>query len=251
MYSKTVLASLALVGLLLTAGCSTSLSPGSAAAMSPGDTADGRTIQVAATGQVETTPNRAVLRVAVTARGDEVDAVRQRLAENASRMRDALREAGVDADQIQTVRYDIGQNYRHEERSSEPRYRGQHSYQITLNDTDRAGSVVVTAVENGASRVEEVRFTISDEKRRQLREQAVSDAVETARGQANAAATSAGLAVTDVRTVRTGELRAEPYRVQETAALAADGGSGGSPSFAGGPVTVTARVLVTYNATSD
>lgn len=250
MHSKMTLASLALAGLLLTAGCSTGPSPGSAAATSPDDTAD-RTVQVAATGQTETEPNRAVLRVAVTAHGDEVDTVRERLATNASRMRTALREVGIDDGQIRTERYDIDQNYRREERASGPRYRGRHSYQITLADTDRAGSVVVTAVENGASRIEGIRFTISDEKRSQLREQAVEDAVETARGQAEAAAGGAGLVVTDARTVRTGELRTEPYRVQETAALAADGGSGGGPSFAGGSVTVTARVLVTYNATSE
>lgn len=249
MQSRTILVSLALAGLLVLAGCSTGLSPGSVAA-SPEGAADTQTIQVAATGQVATEPNRAVLRVAVSARGDKVDAVRQRLAENASRMREALREAGIEEDQIQTVRYDIGQNYRHEERSSEPQYRGRHSYQIVLNDTDQAGSVIVTAVENGASLVENVQFTITDEKRRELREEAVADAVEAAGGQADAAAVSAGLSVTDIRTVRTGELRAQPYRVQETAALAAGGDSGGAPAFAGGSVTVTARVLVTYNATS-
>ena len=249
MQFRTILTSLVLAGLLTLAGCSTGLSPGSVAA-SPDKTADSDTIQVAATGQVDTAPNRAVLRMAVTARGDEVDAVRQRLAENASRMREALQEAGIEEHQIQTVRYDIGQNYRHQERSSEPRYRGRHTYRIVLNDTDRAGSVVVTAIENGASRVENVRFTVTDDKRRELREEAIADAVKAAGGQADAAAASAGLSVTDVRTVRTGELRAEPYRVQETAALAAGGDAGGAPAFADGPVTVTARVLVTYNATS-
>lgn len=248
MRTKTALTTVALVGLLLTAGCTTSLSPASVAATSPDDTAtDGRAIQIAADGQVQAAPDRAVVRVAATASGDDVDAVRQRLAENATQMFEALRAQGIDESQISTVRYDIGQNYRHEERPSEPKYRGQHTYQITLNDTSRAGPTVVTAVENGASRVEGVSFTLSEEKRDRLREQAISDAVETARGQAETAAESAGLTIVDTETVRTSELRAEPYRIESPTALAA-GDAAASPGFAGGSVSVTARVLVTYDA---
>ncbi|MFB6171759.1 MAG: SIMPL domain-containing protein [Haloarculaceae archaeon] len=252
MRPKTVLATIALAGLLLTAGCTTSLTPGNAAAVPSNgvaaDGASGNTVQVAATGEVQATPDRAVVRVAATARADDVETVRQRLAENATQLRKALADAGVDASQIQTVRYDIGQNYRHEKQASAPEYEGQHVFRITLDDPDQAGPIVVAAVENGASSVEDVRFTLSTEKRNRLREEAVSNAVETAHGRAEAAASSADLTVGEARVVRTTELRAEPYQVQNAMALTSASGSGASPGFAGGSVTVTARVLVTYDA---
>jgi hypothetical protein len=110
----------------------------------------GRTVAVGTGGRVLTAPDRAVVRVVVTARADSVETVRERLARNASRMRTALRETGLDADQITSARFDIGRNYEHEERPGAPKFRGQHTFVVTIDDTDRAGEIVVTTVENGA-----------------------------------------------------------------------------------------------------
>ncbi|MEF8840853.1 MAG: SIMPL domain-containing protein [Haloarculaceae archaeon] len=213
----------------------------------------GRTVAVGASGQVETDPDRAVVHVAVTARADSVETVRQRLAENASRMRTALEETGLDAEQITSARYDIGPNFRHEDRPSEPEFEGRHAFVVTLNDTDRAGEVVVTAVENGADRVDEVRFTITPETRRELRERALARAVTNARGKAAVAANGTGLELAGVRTVGTGDVSVRPDRREDvTFARAGDGGAGGGAptSFESGKVTVSAQVTVVYNATS-
>lgn len=253
------IAVLALALLTVTAGCSAL--PGNAAnASGATDAAQaqvsdpavdaGQTVTVAAGGQVRTAPDRAVVRVAVTARADAVETVRARLAENASRMRRALGNAGVDGDQITSARYDIGRNYEHRDRPSAPRFQGQHAFVVTLNDTDRAGDVVVTAVQNGATNVEEVRFTITPETRRDLRERALSRAVDNARGKATVAADGTGLTLAGVRTVRTGDVSVQPDRPPEYAfATAAD--AGGGTSFESGEVTVTAQVTVVYNATEE
>lgn len=255
---------LALALLAVTAGCSAltgTANPGVQDPQSPNDatnpaaaqaTAPDRTVEVAAGGRVQADPDRAVVRVAVTARADSVEAVRRQMAENASRMRSALEGAGLDADQITSARFDIRRNFRHEERPEEPAFQGQHAFVVTLADTDRAGEVVVTAVENGATRVDEVEFTITPETRRELREQALAAAVENARGQAEVAASGAGLELTGVRTVRTAEVSTRPFRRQEVAFATAGGGDGGAAtSFEGGKVTVSAQVLVVYNASAS
>lgn len=252
---KRKFAVLALALLTVTAGCTGSgLMNTSAQPQGDGLTqntdAPAQTVAVTANGQVQTAPDRAVIRVAVTARADSVETVRQQLAENASQLRTALREMGLDADQITSVRYDIGRNYRHEERPSEPEFQGQHAFAVTVNETDRAGKIVVTAVENGATRIEDVRFTITQETRRELREQALAKAIENARGKATVAANGTGLELADVRTVQTADVSTRSIgqkMVYETAA--ANGGST-STSFEGGAVTVTADVVVVYNATS-
>lgn len=208
----------------------------------------GRTVAIGATGRAEAAPDQAIVRVGVTARADSVETVRQQLAQNASRMRTALGEAGVGPDQIASARYDIGRNYRHEERPEEPAYVGSHSFVLTLDDPDRAGEVVVTAVQNGATEVDGVEFTVSPETRRDLREKAVADAVSNARSQASVAATGANLQLDGVRTVRTADVSTDPVRREY--ALASGGDGGGGTSFESGTVTVTAEVLVVYEATA-
>lgn len=236
--------------LTVTAGCSAL--PGSPDQPTPASSATGQTVAVGASGQVQTAPNRAIIQVAVTARADSVETVRQQLARNASRMRTALTEMGIDDDQIASTRYDIGRNHRAEERPTEPRFRGQHAFTLTLNETSRAGPVVVTAIQNGATNVDEVRFTVTPETRRTLRERALSNAVTNARGKAAVLASDMNLTLTDVRTVQTGEVSVEPTRQREVALAAGDGGAGGgvSTSFEGGKVTVTADVSVVFNATA-
>lgn len=250
------LAVLALALLTATAGCagfgslSTDASPGSADGPTQNAGTD-RTVQVAAAGQVQTAPDRAVVRVAVTAQADSVETVRQRLAENASRLRSALDEAGLGADQVTSTRYDIGQNYRHEDNPTEPKFQGQHAFVVTVNETDRAGEIVVTAVENGATRVEDVRFTVTQDTRNDLRERALARAIENARGKAAVAANGTGLELAGVHTVKTVDVSTSPV-VRQTLdyAAASAGGNAAPTSFETGSVTVTADAVVVYNATA-
>ena len=255
---RRTLAVVAVALLAATAGCSalvgtsspTVNDPKGVSGPSDGD-GTGRTVAVGAGGQVSTAPDRAVVRVAVAARADSVETVRQRLAENASRMRDALREAGLSPEQITSARYDIGRNYEHEDRPSAPRFEGQHAFVVTLDEVDRAGEIVVAAVRNGATSVDEVRFTVSPETRLELREEALARAVENARDRATVAANGTGLELGGVRTVRTGDVSVRPDRREDVAfATGGDGGGGVPTSFEGGQVTVSAQATVVYNATS-
>lgn len=258
---RTNLAPLLLAVLLVTAGCAgtgtptdTAATPATdadasadPAATTSGSSGDGsQVIEVGAAGRVETRPDRAVIRVAVAARGDDVSAVRRRLAENASSMRAALREVGVNASDVTTRSFDIGRNHRHEREPSEPTYRARHEFVVTIDDPDRAGEVIVVAIENGATEIEDVSFTITQQRRRELRQQALADAMANAEAQATTVAESANLTITGVHAVRTAEVDVRPF--EREVAFAGAGDAGGT-DVSGGPVTVTARVQVAYNAT--
>lgn len=248
---------LALAVLLVTAGCTgfvnnTAPENNAAAQQSPATNQDapGRTITVAAGGQVQTQPNQVILRVAVEATGESASVVRQRLAENVSEMRTALADAGIESSQITTVDYDIRNRERFGRSEREqPPFWGRHAFSITLTeDLNQTGKVIVTAVENGVTSVEDVRFTLSTEKRRELRKQALADAMGNARDQAAVIAENANLSITGVGSVRTANVRVRPVRFEATA-LAGDAGGGAATSIEGGAVTVTAQVQVAYNAT--
>jgi uncharacterized protein YggE len=249
MRTKKTFASMALAVLLLTAGCSSSLSPSGASA-APDDAAQpAQSITVGASGTAETSPDQAVVRVSIEVTGDDASAVRERLAENASQLRTALDEAGIAADQVRTRHYDIDRNHRrrHPERrmDEQPAYRGVHAIEVTLSNTSKAGDVIDVAVENGAGNVDGVRFTLSEEKRRDLREDALQDAMANARSQAGTLADEGNLTVESVHSIETSER--PHHRAYETSAAA--GGADASTSIDSGPVTVTTQVRVTYNAT--
>lgn len=227
------------------------LAAGIAGAVSPADVTNSRqstgneTIEVAASGQVQAQADRAVIRVGIVTSADDVETVRERLSNNASSMREALVEAGIDRSQIRTARFDISsdRNPRGED-SRQPQYRGVHAFEITINETDRAGEVIDTAVSNGANEVDGVRFTLSPEKRQDLREQALRDAMDAARGDADAVAAQSGLTVAGVDHVSTTEYSRSPYQAEALAASA----DGASTSIDSGPVTVSASVTVVYDA---
>ncbi|WP_255152367.1 SIMPL domain-containing protein [Halorarius halobius] len=223
------------------------LSPAAQASTEVPTTDGARTITVGAGGTAETTPDQAVVTVAVVTTADSASAARQELADNVSRMRDALRDADVSEDQVRTQRYDISQNYEARDDPTAPAYRAMHAFQITVRDVDNVGTVIDTAVENGATNVDDVRFTLSSETRRDLRKEALSDAMDNARGQADTLAQSSDLTITGVGAVSTVERGYSPVRY-ETAAMSADAGG---TSVESGPVSVSVQVQVTYNATDN
>ncbi|AZH26188.1 SIMPL domain-containing protein [Haloplanus aerogenes] len=261
-----VLAAVGVAALLVLAGCAggptesptaTADAPGQSTDRTPATPASDSTIRVAGSGSADAEPNQAVVRVAVVAVGPDAATARQRLAENTSRMRTALSEIGIGEDRITTRRYDIYQDRRRpREEGAEPRvqYRASHDFEITVTDPDRVGEVIDTSVRNGASEINDVSFTLSTERRRQLQQRARSAAMADARAKARALAADANLTVTGVRVIRTTSRGVPRY---------ADAGAGGAmtetpvataapPSdLESGPVTVTTTVEVVYEAAPE
>ena len=265
---RRALAALALAALVLTAGCagfvgSTGDSPNEQAASgvhpSPNTSPDGstgtvgKTISVGASGSVTAEPDKAVLRVAVQTTADSATAARQQLAENVSTLRQALVDAGISEENVTTEYYNIRQaNERREpvrgdESARSTRYRATHAFSIEIQNVSRVGEIIQVAVDNGATDVQHVEFTLSESKQSELRDQALRRAMENARGDADVLASAAGLDIVDDHTVSTRGADVHPYRAELTAEAAA-GGDGGT-SIDSGPVTVTAQIQVTYNAT--
>ncbi|WP_256288714.1 SIMPL domain-containing protein [Halobellus inordinatus] len=240
--------------LVLLAGCSGPLQSTTTDAAPTGGAADGtaagdvtRTISTTGTGEVSADADRAVVTVAVTARADTAEAARSAVAENATQMRDALRDAGVDDESVTTASYRLQPYYADVDRKTSERdvagYEAVHAYRIETTP-DAAGTVVDTAIGNGASEVYGVQFTLSAETRAELRERALERAMNAARTDADAVAAAANLTVTGVQSASTGGDYGPVYAVRETASDA-----GGAPTqFDAGSVTVTARVDVTYTA---
>jgi len=213
---------------------------GGVGAQSPAEAPGEQSISVSATGSAEASPDQAIVRVTVTAEGDDPASVRDEIATGVADLRGALDELGVE---YETVRYEIDQHH-----DDTPQYRGDHAIRVTVDDTDAVGEVVDAAADSDAE-VDTVRFTLSDERRAELRDRAIEDAMSDARAQATQIAAAGDLTVTTVDSVQTSQRRYTPVRY---GARAGGDAASATPETAleGGAVSVTYGVQVTYNATA-
>jgi uncharacterized protein YggE len=211
-----------------------------------------RTIQVTASGRQTADPDEALVRVGVVASAADAVTARQQLAADVSRMRDALTEAGIGAEQRRTDDYTLYQESPHHEphragasqADDELTYIAIQTFRITTTPPD-VGDVIDTAVTNGATRVEDVQFRLSGETRDRLRMNALEDAMVDAREQTETIAASAGLSIEGIQTVRTGGDgdRFGHQRTYETAQ------SADATAIDAGSVTVVTHLTVIYDVT--
>ncbi|MEY7851609.1 SIMPL domain-containing protein [Natrarchaeobius sp. A-rgal3] len=203
----------------------------------------GRTIEVSANGEVETEPDEARLRVGIEATGESADEVETDLAERADDLRDAFDELEIPDDDVESGRYTI-----RPERDGSG-YQGAHSFQIRLEDVDRAGAVIDAVTAAGADDVGRVSFGLSDEKRAELRGDALDHALENADEEARHIADNRGVAITGTKSVSTRNVDVVPVRADGYAVAEADDSAAGATpqtQIDTGYVTVSASVEVVY-----
>lgn len=106
---------------------------------------------------------------------------------------------------------------------------------------DDAGDVIDGAIDAGADDVGRIVFTLSEERRDQLREEATTDA----RSEADHLAEQVDASVVEIRTIDTSEGRVSPVR-EDVAMEAAGDGAAPATEFQPGDVTVSETVDVKY-----
>ncbi len=209
------------------------------------------TITVGTTGQVEAEPDKAVVRLAVEARSDDPGTARTRVGENVSAVKAALDEIGINESAIRTEDFRISEDHRRRPRKpdAEPKttYRASHRLTVEVDDVDQTGEVIDTAVDSGSAEIHDIQFTLADDTRQELRNGALDNAMANARTQADTIANSADLQIVGVHSVTTEDIRYPRHRVGLEAYAGGDGAGG--TELSSGPVSVTASVTVTYNAT--
>ncbi|ELZ53949.1 hypothetical protein C465_01069 [Halorubrum distributum JCM 9100] len=244
--NRRLTALIGIAALVALAGCT-----GFAGTATPTDGGDDaqleRSIEVTASGEATSAPDRATLRVAVTATGDDAAAVRDELAAGEGELRTALTDWGLDEDAIRTERYDVRESYETRDDPNRTRYEGIHQYAIELDDVDAVGEVIDVAIDAGADEVQRIEFGLSQETEREVREEAIAQAMSNADDDAAALANASGLEVSGVYEVSTAQSGSQPY-VRESYDAAAGGDAGASTAVETGDVSVRVSVNVVYEA---
>jgi uncharacterized protein YggE len=206
-----------------------------------------RHITVTASGSAEAEADAVEVTLAVEARNDDPSVARQEVTEGASGMRSALVGIGVSQDDIRSTSYTLREERRHEREGDVPRHYARHEFRVTLDDPDRAGEVIDAGIEGGATSISGVSFTLSDERRSELKSDALETAMGNARSQAEAVAGAGEITVTGVHSVSTADTGFSPVRVERERLEAADAtGTTVDPE----PVSVDAQVEVVYDVSS-
>lgn len=159
-------------------------------------------IQTSGEAVVNAKPDRAQIDVGVVTQATASQAA---VSQNAQKLEATLSELrrllGNNAD-IKTTSYTLNPNYRYPKEGGEPTvtgYTATNIVRVTLDDLTQVGKVIDAATQTGANRVQNLRFTLKDE--RTVQAQALRDAAMKARSKAEALASALGLKIVRVLSV--------------------------------------------------
>jgi uncharacterized protein len=218
------------------------IAPGLAAAQATGPVIE-PTVVVAGDGIVHAVPDRAFITVGAESRASSAREAQRRNTELMTPILDKLRAAGVPADAIRTIGYDVQYEWDFVNNKRVGRgYVARNTVELRVDAIDRVGEFLEIAAGSGATSLGGVRFDLKN--RPQLQREALKLAVEDARGKAEAVAAAAGRAVNRiVQIAEQGGGDDSPRPMLRTMAAAADA----APPVSVGQIEVTASVRMTVS----
>jgi hypothetical protein len=162
-------------------------------------------ISVDADGKVMATPDLARLTLEVETQAAAAAAAGQENAKQANALLAAVKPVLGPEDKLRTLGYRLQPVHAYKDKSSPPEikgYRAVNQLEVKVLDVARLGTVIDTAMKNGATRVNGPYWSHS--RLEELQRQAAVDALERARRLADALAQAAGLKIKGVDKISTG-----------------------------------------------
>ncbi|MDD3933994.1 SIMPL domain-containing protein [Methanoculleus sp. UBA303] len=238
---------IALLGIALMVLCAAVI--GNVTAQLPEESKD-KLIHVSGTGKVTTTPDQAIIVLAVETENADAKVAQQQNAQKMDAVVNALKGAGIPAKDLRTAGYNI---YPVTEQDDKPFvtskvkfYRVVNNLEVRLSDVNRAGEIIDLAVANGANRVDRLSFTLSDAKQQEFRSEALTAAVKQARGDADAVAAAIGKTIVDVKEVNVGNSYVPMAYDNRYMGMEKTAGAGVPTPVEAGEIDVTATVSIAY-----
>ena len=173
------------------------------------------TISVSGTGIIKTEPNQAKVYLGVETQSRNVT---EALEENSLKMQSiikAIKKLGIPKDSIETTYFSV-YPIRDYEKSGEDiiGYRASNEITVELHDLDKIGAVIEEAMNAGANKVRRIEFGLTEDKRRELKNEALKEACKDARTKADAIASGLGLRITRIATAKESGTYVAPYRAE-------------------------------------
>jgi len=146
------------------------------------------------TGEATGKPDTAQFTVGVTKTGANVEDTQSQTNTAANKIVDALKAQGIDEKDIKTTDYAVNPNVDFSSgRQTTTGYTVSTSITVTVKDASKANAALDAATKNGANIVNGVTFTLNDEERLKLEDQARMEAIKEAKEKASTISKQAGI----------------------------------------------------------
>ena len=199
---------------------------------------------VSGEGLVQAVPDRAWITISAESRASSAREAQKRNTDAMTPVMDKLKGAGVPADAIRTVAYDVHYEWEFvNNRRVGKGYLARNTIEVRVDAIDRVGEYLEIAVGSGATALGGIRFDLKD--RAKLEREALRLAVADARGKADAAAAGAGRTID--RILRIDESGSSgvpiPRPMMREAMMASDVAS--APPISAGQTEIRSQVTIT------
>jgi uncharacterized protein YggE len=202
-----------------------------------------RLLTVSGVGKILLKPDIAYIYVGVhTEKPSAAEAVAENNT-NTQKLIDALKAAGVDANDIQTTNFSIWQNtqYSPDGTKGATNYAVDNTVYLTVRKLQSLGDLLDTAVRAGANNVNSIQFDVAD-KTKALSD-ARAEAVKTAKAQADELAAATGVSLGGIQSVQ--YFDATPSPVFQGKGMGGGGGDAASVAVPINPGQMEISVTVT------
>jgi uncharacterized protein YggE len=198
------------------------------------------TISVSGEGEARGAPNVAYVSVGVVIQAPTAAEATGQNSRLMTAVLDALRARGVGSSDLQTSGLSVSPQYAHDGREVVG-YQATNNVTVTVNQVDRAGELLDVALGAGANRIWGLRFGLRNPAA--LRQEALAEAVQSARHKAEALAAELGVRVVGVSSVTEEVISAAVPRAGPVAMAQAEAAP---PPVEPGELRVTTRVRVAF-----
>jgi uncharacterized protein YggE len=207
---------------------------------------DPPSVQTMGEGLIEVVPDRAWITITAESRAGNPRDAQKRNVEAMTPVLEKLKAAGIPAEAIKTIGYDLQQEWDYvKDRRVSRGYVARNSVDVRIDNVERVGELLEIAVGSGATSLGGIRFDLKD--RAKLERDALRLAVADARARADAAAAGAGMTIERVQRIDAHPIGGGPIPMQKFAMRAevASQGADAAPPISAGQMEIRAQVTLT------
>lgn len=170
-------------------------------------------ISVSATANVESLADKAELYIKVETLDKDAKVSQQKNSEASNAVIKELLLAGAAKNDVETSQYYLDQKIRYGKEGEQivDGYVTIHVLKATTTKTNDVGSLIDAAIKGGANGINNIIFTLSDEKKAELRNEAIANAAAEAKGKATKIADSLGVKLGRLHTATESSFNYLPY----------------------------------------
>lgn len=208
-------------------------------------TTKSNTFQVQGTGKVSAAPDSATVSFGVTKSAPTIADAQNQTNTLITKITNALTQQGIDQKNIKTTNYNVSPNYDFAGNQKITGYTVSQTIELTIQPIDKVNNVLDILTANGANIVNQVNFTFSDAKKKELENEARQLAVKEAKDKAQGLANAAGIHLGRIIDV-TEEAMQEPRPVMPMAFQKTDAAAGAPTQVTPGENSVSLTVTLSY-----